>query len=298
MKTALFLTATAMSLFGAATASAETLFGLTFDNRIVRFDTSNPEAILSSGAIVGIEAGDQLIGLDTRPANGMLYTMSSSGNIYELAKTGMTYMATLTGTTGTALSGTAFGIDFNPVPDRLRVVSDTGQNLRINTAGGATIVDGMITADVSPVAIAAVAYTNSFAGAMTTTLYAIDTASDRLLRSTNPNAGTYVSTNMDGMAFQPLGLTFTTMNALGFDISPNSGMAYLNIDSLLWRVDLMTGVGSSLGVVGAGPLRSIATTAFGAGAVPEPASWAMLIIGFGAVGFAARRRGRMISASA
>ena len=31
------------------------------------------------------------------------------------------------------------------------------------------------------------------------------------------------------------------------------------------------------------------------GVVPEPATWAMMIAGFGLVGFAARRRGRMVS---
>ena len=32
-------------------------------------------------------------------------------------------------------------MDFNPVPDRLRVVSDTGQSLRINVDTGAVITD-------------------------------------------------------------------------------------------------------------------------------------------------------------
>jgi hypothetical protein len=38
------------------------------------------------------------------------------------------------------LTGTQFGVDFNPVPDALRIVSDADQNLRI-TMGGAGIVN-------------------------------------------------------------------------------------------------------------------------------------------------------------
>jgi hypothetical protein len=32
------------------------------------------------------------------------------------------------------------------------------------------------------------------------------------------------------------------------------------------------------------------------GAVPEPASWAMMITGFGLIGYASRRRARMVAA--
>jgi hypothetical protein len=188
--------------------------------------------------------------------------------------------------------GTMYGIDFNPVPDRLRVVSDEGQNLRINVDGGLTILDGDVNATYGPAAITAVAYTNSVAGATTTTLYGLDSQTDSLVRSTNPNAGTYTDTNLMGMTFMPLGLSFTIDNNVGFDISGRTGTAFINIDSLLWTVNLMTGEASSLGIVGAGPLRSIATT----GAIPEPATWAMLIAGFGLVGVAARRRRPVASA--
>jgi hypothetical protein len=289
MHVILKLAVAGLAIATAGTASAERLFGLTFDNRIVTFDSANPEAILTSRIITGLADGEMLTGLDVRPATGTLYSMTTTGRLYELTVSGATYVANPTGMLTTSPSGNTFGFDFNPVPDRLRVVSDTGQNLRINVEGGATIVDGMITADFGPIALSAVAYTNSFAGAMQTTLYGIDTVTDRLVRSLNPNAGTYTNTNMMGDMFGPLGLSFTIQNAVGFDISPNTGIAYLNIDSLLWTVDLMTGRASSIGVVGAGPLRSIATEGFGA-AVPEPATWAMLIAGFGLVGAAARRR--------
>jgi hypothetical protein len=266
-------------------ASAERLYGLTFDNRIVTFDSASPTDILTSRTITGLAPGDSLVGLDRRPATGVLYTLGTSGTLYTLTLTGTTYTATAQAPLTTLPSGNAFGFDFNPVPDRLRMVSDTGQNLRINVDTGMVAVDGMITSDIGVPNLVAAAYTNNVAGATSTILYVLDAASDSLLRSTNPNAGTYTGFNMMGEAYGPLGFAFTTENAVGFDISGRTGTAFANIDSLLWDVNLMTGVATSLGVVGAGPLRSIAT-----GAVPEPATWAMMIAGFGLVGAVARRR--------
>ena len=42
------------------------------------------------------------------------------------------------------LTGTAFGVDFNPTVDRLRVVGDDGQNLRINVDNGVATADGSL----------------------------------------------------------------------------------------------------------------------------------------------------------
>ncbi len=280
----------------AGSASAERLFGLTLDNRIVSFDSGDPETVISSRAIIGVQAGDTLLGIDVRPATLSFWSVAQSGNVYELLPMGSGYVATLRSALSVMPSGTSFGIDFNPVPDRLRMVSNSGQNLRINVATGATIVDGAITSDSGAVNLIGAAYTNSIAGASSTVLYAIDSVGDTLLRSTNPNAGTYTNLNLMGQAFQPLGLSFTNANNVGFDISANDGRAYLTIDSLLWRVDLNTGKATSLGVVGAGTLRGLTARGFMA-AVPEPQSWAMMIAGFGLVGAVARRR-RMVPATA
>jgi hypothetical protein len=266
-------------------ASAETLFGLTRDNRIVAFDSNSPVDILWSRNVTGLMTGDMLLSIDRRPATGSLYALGSSGTLYELTRTGNSYSA-MPIMLSVAPMGNAFGFDFNPVPDRLRVVSDTGQNLRINVDTGATIADGMIMSDTGPVMLVAAAYTNNFPGATSTTLYAIDAVSDRLVRSTDPNGGLYTGTNLMGMPFMPLGFSFTVENSVGFDISGSTGMAFANIDSLLWSINLDTGTATTLGIVGAGPLRSIATGAF----VPEPGTWAMLIAGFGLVGTAMRRR--------
>src|SRR5262245_15202343 len=111
---------------------------LTTDQRLLCYREGSSKARIL-GAIAGLNAGETLVGIDYRPANGMLYGMGSLGGVYSLASASGAVTATLVSTavdivTGTpiVLSGTSFGVDFNPVPDRLRIVSDAGQNLRIN----------------------------------------------------------------------------------------------------------------------------------------------------------------------
>lgn len=275
----------------AASAEAERLFGLTPDNRIVTFESANPAATLSSRAINGLVEGDRRTGLDRGPASGPLYSPSTSGHLCELNRTGSSWTATIVGVLGTLPQGNAFGIDFNPVPDQLRVVSDTGQSLHINVDGGATLVDGMIMSDTGPVMLVAAACTSNVAGALTTTMFALDAVNGQLLRSVNPNGGPFTGVNMMGQACQPLGFRFTPQNAVGFDISGRTGRAFAHVDSLLWTVNLNGGVATGLGIVGAGPLTGLTA----AGAVPEPGVWALLIKGFGLVGAAIRHRHTALS---
>ena len=99
-------------------------------------------------------------------------------------------------TISAALNGNFFGMDFNPTVDRLRIVSDTGQNLRVNVDTGAALVDGALqfaagdpNAGTTPQVVAA-AYSNNFGNAVSTTLYTLDLATQSLLTQAPPNAGT------------------------------------------------------------------------------------------------------------
>ena len=102
----------------------------------------------------------------------------------------------------------SFGFDFNPTVDRIRLVTNNDQNLRLNPETGmVAATDGTINPAVAT--ITAVAYTNSFAGASTTTLYDIDVASDKLFIQNPPNNGTL--TAVGSLGVQALG-------EAGFDI--------------------------------------------------------------------------------
>jgi len=287
MRTLLKISGVALAVAAAAgPAQAERLFGLTAGNTIVTFDSSTPGTTLTSGTITGLGT-NVLTGIDQRPANRELYSLSTTGNLFLIDKnaSGRNYTAVLVGNVGVGFNGARFGIDFNPVPDRLRFVTDFDNNLRINPVGGATIVDGTITADGAE-ALVGVAYTNSRPGATATTLYALDASGNELLRSTNANLGTYVNTNLAGVAFGSLGVTLGGANTVGFDISGGTGAAFFNVGSSLYSLNLTSGAATTIGTVGAGSLIGLT-----AGSVPEPAAWALMIGGFGLVGAAMRRRG-------
>ena len=157
-------------------------------------------------AITGLTAGDVIVGADTRPATGQLVVLAkngTTGRLYTVAANGAaTLLSTLAADAAapgfTGLAGNNFSVDFNPIPDRLRVIGDDGQNLRINVATGATSTDTPVSntqGGAARVGITAAGYTNSLGGgnaaSLTTTLFAIDSSTDELVRiGSDPGNGT------------------------------------------------------------------------------------------------------------
>jgi hypothetical protein len=206
--------------------SAGDVFALTAGNRLVSFNRDAPATVRTNVAVTGLQSGENLIGIDFRPADGKLYAVASTGRLYTI-DTG-TGAATLKSTLGadaadstapfTALAGTDFGVDFNPVADRLRIVGNTGQSLRINVDTGATTTDGTINGGAAGTAITASAYTNAFAGTGATTLYGIDTANGTLYVQNPPN---------DGRLATPVPLGVAAGGVNGFDIDARTNVGYL-----------------------------------------------------------------------
>jgi hypothetical protein len=272
----------------ATPAAAETVFGLTGSSTIVTFDSSNPGAITSSNPITGLGSGVALRGIDFRPADNQLYALGTDGSLYRLTASGSTFTATNLGALTTAPEGSSFGFDFNPTVDRLRVTSDTNQNLRVNpnTNPPGVIVDGALTLNGSSnIDLVGAGYTNSVFGATGTTLYGLDAFTDSLVRATVANNGTYVNSNLAGGLFGPLGVTFGTSDLVGFDIGGTSGAAFFSLNDGFFSVDLNSGAATRIGTVGAGRLVGISVAP-----VPEPGTWAMLLLGFAAIGVVFRRR--------
>ena len=155
------------------------------------------------------------------------------------------------------LNGTNFGFDFNPTVDRIRVISDTGQNLRLNpTDGTLTATDPVLNGATT--GADAAAYTNSFANSTTTTLYDISSATDTLYIQNPANAGTLV-------AVGPLGFNVTGVN--GFDIgnANNTALAALQLTgsstSGLYSINLTTGAASFVSPFNStAPIRGLAIT--------------------------------------
>jgi hypothetical protein len=225
--------------------------GLTGNQRLVCFLERQPAQARDIGPVTGLMGGETLVGIDFRPSSGMLFGLGNQGGIYIIDPSNGTArrQATLSmmGNTGmpVMLQGTSFGVDFNPVPDRLRVTSDAGQSLRVNVDTGETNVDGVLNPPAAPDAargVTAVAYTNNDKNPMTATvLFDIDTMADQLSIQAPPNAGTL---NPVGALGMDAGVDTS------FDIftsaQPGEGVRGLATfmmggQTRLFRVDLTTG---------------------------------------------------------
>jgi len=283
-----FFGAALLAIAAFVPAQAEQIAGLTNDGRIVTFDSAAPGTIASNFAISGLTAGDALIGIDRRPANGLIYGVAQTGSIYTLTTAGV---AALVGTAATLPLGSTFGFDFNPMADRLRVISESDQNLNVNLNDGVVLTQTGITRAGGAIDILGSAYSNNFAGTGSTILYGIDSVSDTLVSTAAPGGGVYTDV-------APLGFSLSTANNVGFDISGLTGLAYFNIDNAFYTVNLSPGrVGAAtfVGTIGSGPLIGLTATA---GAVPEPSTWIMMIAGFGIIGWGMRFRHSQRSAAA
>lgn len=93
-----------------------------------------------------------------------------------------------------------FGVDFNPAANALRVISDTGQNLRqpFASAGAATVVDTSLTTPPAPgttTGVTGAAYTNNdLDSATATTLYDLATVPNQVAIQSPANSGTLAAT--------------------------------------------------------------------------------------------------------
>lgn len=176
--------------------------GLTANGRLVRFPVADPRDTNVIGFVSGLKGDSRLIGIDFRVQNGLLYGVGDKGGVYTLNRS--TAKATRVSQLTVALQGKQFGVDFNPAADRLRVVSDTGQNLRHDVnPGGITTVDLTLNypPDV-PVAtgVTMAAYTNNDLDVGSgTTLFVIDTNRDQVAIQAPANNGSLNQTGTLGV---------------------------------------------------------------------------------------------------
>ncbi len=223
--------------------------GLTDDQHLVHFRECNPGRTKDAGAVSGLIGDTALIGIDYRVQNGKLYGVGNAGGVYILDP--RTAIATLDSQLTFLPSGASFGVDFNPAADRLRIVSDTGQNLRHDLTTDTTANDtGLAYVPAAVATIAAAAYTNNDLDASTaTSLFDVDTNLDQVALQSPPNAGSLVATGK---------LTVDVGAQAGFDIYTslrngvavgNRGFAALSVNgaSGFYRVSVLTGKATLIG---------------------------------------------------
>ncbi|WP_436762265.1 DUF4394 domain-containing protein [Streptosporangium sp. V21-05] len=241
----------ARSAVPAAAVPGFDAIGLTGNQHLVGFEIRSPGRARDLGAVNGLTGDTALVGIDYRVQNGKLYGVGNQGGVYTLSGPSTALkVSQLT----VPLSGTGFGVDFNPAANRLRVISDTGQNLRHNIddpvglpAVGQTVADGPLAGPApSPVVtgVLGAGYTNNDLNPATgTTLFDLDTTSARVLLQSPANAGVVVPTgNLRVAATGAAGFDVYSSLNNGITVS-NSAFATLKVGGRyrLYGVNLLTG---------------------------------------------------------
>ena len=267
------------ALTAGAASAAETAVGLTNANpsTLVTFPVGNPGAAtpatrstsrMSTGAFSGPDTN--LIGLDHRPRGGALYAQATRGTLYVLTQAAAAGQFNATAVNVTPFVSpffsnflNDFGFGFNPVADAIRVVEEGALNFRFSPNNGNSLARDESLENPGDPRIVAADYTNSFDGTTSTTLYDIDSGSDRLFTQgsvggapVSPNTGTLIDVGALGVD--------TTDNA-GLDIAQASGTAYASFElagspgsSTLHRLNLSMGAATPVGTIAGGmPLESL-----------------------------------------
>lgn len=251
---------------------------------LFRFDPANPSQNFSgtqTATISGVTSGEVLAGIDSRPATGQLYgfgvnATANTATLYLIdpqtgacTAVGTPGQIALVDDLGSALdlpdpTTTGYGMDFNPTVDRIRIVTNSGLNFRLNPSTGAPVDGNVGVGGVNPdgalnggsTAATAIAYTNNFGGATATTQYAFDSAAGNLYIQNPPNTGTLsFAGQLSNFNFRQLG---------GFDIPPSvkvdssgtvaSGTGYLLAGNpgfvVFYTVDLSSGSYQTVGFIG------------------------------------------------
>ena len=259
----------------------ETIFAVTGSMNLIKFNAGQPRRILDRKPVTGLAAGDRLIGMDFRVARGVLYALSAGGRLYTLDTASGALKPVGTAPAALPLTGSLFGVDFNPAADRIRVVSDSGFNLRLHPDTGAAIDGNAALGGLQPdtalsfaagdalagkqPALIAAAYTYNKKDEKITTNYAIEqTTGSLVVQGSVEGVNPVVSPNT-GILRTVGSLGVSGVTDVGFDIADVSGVAYAvlrtatDTRSRLHLIDLSTGRAKVVGTVGDGaPLLGMA----------------------------------------
>lgn len=250
------------------TRRKETIHALTQDLKLLTINAGQPTRVLQTVGIKGLPVSEFLVGIDYRVTKGVLYALARSGRVYTITtETGYVRPVGMAPVAGTAppLDGTAFGFDFNPAVDRIRVVSNTGQNLRLHPDTGALVaVDtplafelGVAQAD-QKLQLLAAGYTYNKKDEKMTTNFAIDGRNGTLVRQGSVEGVQPVVSPNTGRVLPVGALGTGTLVDASLDIADVSGAAFAALrtsaesPTKLYLVNLESGKAEALGNVATG----------------------------------------------
>lgn len=240
----------------AAEPPSNTLYFTTATNQLLRVDSSWPETVAATLPITGLVqgAGENVVGIDMRPATGELFVLgrtnsAGTNSLQTYRLNPQTGVASALGVPIASLSAnSAYGIDFNPLSDRLRVVGSGDLNMRINPGTGARADVPTNDTALNPAGnlIEGVAYDRNIPGGSATTAYAISRQTSSLVSiggidgSPSPNGGALTTI---GPVIS--GATISALGGVGFDIAQDGRRYAAFADSAsglvgLYAIDLTT----------------------------------------------------------
>ncbi len=250
---------------------AEKAVAVTASHQLIKFNAGQPQKILASIAIKGLQPGETILGIDYRVVKDTLYALGSTGRLYTLNED--TAQLTQVGTAPFAvkLEGTQFGFDFNPTVDRIRVDSHTGQNLRLHPDTGAVVdsnpnlegvqIDGPLTfasGDINAskkASIVGAAYSYNKADPKITTNYALDAATASLVTqgslegktpAVSPNTGQLFTVGRLGMNFEDAAFDIQALSDEAF-----AALSGKDLRGTRWyTIDLKSGAAKFIGTIG------------------------------------------------
>jgi hypothetical protein len=237
--------------------SKATIYGLSTGNQIVHFAAGPPVTVKATVFIRGLQAGERMLAIDIRPSNRLLYGVSNFNLLYSINPS--TGLATRISKVSFSppLSGAVAGIDFNPRYDRLRIVTDTDQNLYINPANG-TVVSVDVPLSPAGVGVNSIAYTT--ATIEEASLYDISVRDGFVYRQLS-GKGALSRIGTTGLGIDGEGgfdisrdntNALAVLNAFSTEVAPGT-IGTPGVDDLsqksyrLYSIDLTTGKATSLG---------------------------------------------------
>ncbi|MEL6874164.1 MAG: PEPxxWA-CTERM sorting domain-containing protein [Pseudomonadota bacterium] len=263
MKKLILASAAAMLL--SSTANATVLFYQGgFSNDLYSFDTNT-----SSEALVGD------LGLSSDSV-GMAFGLGSVLYLFERASQSLYTVDT--GTAATTLVGNA-GIgaeDFTIAAD--------------GSVGYATASGNLYSIDLGTGASSLIGATSTTLDGLTTSASAVTIGGTMFAAGSvfGVDSGEIFSVDVMTGALTSLGTTNGADETLAFG---SDGTLYGHgDDGFLYTIDLMTLTGTQIGATASNFVFGMAAQQNLRGAVPEPATWAFMILGFGAIGGAMRRQ--------
>lgn len=239
------------------------IWAVNHKHELVSFMADAPGKLVSKMALQGLAPGDALVGLDFRVAKGQLYALSQFGRLYTIDTSTAQLTAVNAQPVWAVPMSERFGFDFNPTVDRIRVVNESGLNLRLHPDTGAQIdgdanqagvqsdaplayVDTDIHAGKVP-KVAAAAYTYNQQNSKITTNFALDLAQGTLVTQGSQEGVMPAVSPNTGRLFTVGSLGVGAIAQASFDISDIKNEAFValalygDMRTKLYRIDLKTG---------------------------------------------------------